>query len=545
MDEKEYGIKYKVFKITDEKYFLVPVCLIVGTSDAFTFTPENELEKPLSICNYAKDLKNKFVADRVFFLDELDTMYDYDRAEDDKDEDFVPNYFFDSFKDTLIYIETDGKNDDVLKKNEINIRDFTEREFDLTYFLDKKTPLVALNSTALDELSNCKDDHDLQVILSKYKLQLEKFRESYEKMGITKVNLTNDKIISIESNKKYLKGKGENPEKTDKPKKKDDDFSYVGLCKYIKERVFGHDDQIDTIAKILYLNRKASKEDGVESFLITGPTGTGKTETIKAASEYLHIPYMEVNAANIVPQGIKGMSIEDVLSNLYMRSDYKLEDAERGLVFLDEFDKLNDTDLEIKGVVKNILLTFIQGGTFPIDNDQFSISFDTSMLSKGFAGVFDKIRDDKSNIGFGAQEEHKEKVKKILEKGLSLRDKIIEKEYFTQEELSRINTILAYGDLDRETRRRILLYSKLSELQKKKNRYKRDYDIDIIAEESFINAILDEVNKKNQGMRVVNNLIKDSIDPAEKEILRNEDKGYKKLILTKKTVINPKDFDIS
>ena len=254
---------------------------------------------------------------------------------------------------------------------------------------------------------------------------------------------------------------------------------------------------------------------------------------------------MEVNAANIVPQGIKGMSIEDVLSNLYMRSDYKLEDAERGLVFLDEFDKLNDTDLEIKGVVKNILLTFIQGGTFPIDNDQFSISFDTSMLSKGFAGVFDKIRDDKSNIGFGAQEEHEEKVKKILKKGLSLRDKIIEKEYFTQEELSRINTILAYGDLDRETRRRILLYSKLSELQKKKNRYKRDYDIDIIAEESFINAILDEVNKKNQGMRVVNNLIKDSIDPAEKEILRNEDKGYKKLVLTKKTVLDPKDFDIS
>ena len=228
-----------------------------------------------------------------------------------------------------------------------------------------------------------------------------------------------------------------------------------------------------------------------------------------------------------------------------MRSDYKLEDAERGLVFLDEFDKLNDTDLEIKGVVKNILLTFIQGGTFPIDNDQFSISFDTSMLSKGFAGVFDRIRDNKSKIGFQIDDKNEDKVKKVLRESLSLRDKIVEKEYFTQEELSRVNTILEYCDLDRETRRQILKYSKISELLKKVNRYKRDYDIDVIADESFIDAILDEVNKKNQGMRVVNNLIKDSIDPAEKEILKNEDKGYNKLILSEKTVLNPKDFDIS
>ena len=545
MEEKEYGIKYRVIKIADDKYFLVPVCLLTGTSDAFVFTPDNPEEKPIKICNYREDLKNKFVADRVFFLDELDTMYDYDRSEDDKDEDFVPNYFYDSFKDTIIYIEIDQDNDDVLRKNEINIKDFSERQFDLTYFLDKKTPAIALNYDALDELRNCDDFHELQVIINKYKSQLDKFKESYEKMGITKVNLSNEKIVSIESNKKYDKGSAKpSTEAKQKKKENNDDFSYTGLCNYIKERVFGHDDEIDTIAKILYLNRKAQKEDGVESVLITGPTGTGKTETIKAASEYLNIPYMEVNAANIVPQGIKGMSIEDVLSNLYMRSDYNLEKAERGLVFLDEFDKLNDTDLEIKGAVKNILLTFTQGGTFPIDNDQFSISFDTSMLSKVFAGVFERIRDNKSKIGFGVKEDSEAKVKKVLQDNMSLRDKIVQKEYFTQEELSRINTILEYSDLDRDTRRRILLYSKLSELLKKKNRYKRDYGIDIIAEESFIEAILDEVNKNNQGMRVVNNLIKDSIDPAEKEILRNEGKGYKKLVLTKKTVLDPKDFDI-
>ena len=536
MEEKEFGIKYKVVKVDKDKYILVPLYLVSGESDAFVFTTDEG--ENVRIANYVDDLKNKFVVDKSFNLEELEEIYDYEYD----GSDFLPKYFYENFKNTLIYVEADIKND-ILKKNEINIKDFTEREYDLTYFMDKTVPVIALNGDALDELRGASSIEEMYVMLEKYKTHIEVFRDYFNKRGVTKINIENGKVKSFETSKRVETVKTSKETKVKPAVKKEvkNDFSYNGLCNYIKERVFGHDDEIDTLAKILYLNKTAQKEDGVESILITGPTGTGKTETIKAAASYLNIPYMEVNAANIVPQGIKGMSIEDVLSNLYIRSNYDLDKAERGLVFLDEFDKLNDNDLEIKGTVKDILLTFTQGGTFPIDNDQFSISFDTAMLSKVFAGVFDKIRDNKKLIGFAKQEEKNEDKEKELE----LRDKIIEKGYFSEEELSRINTILSYSDLDRETRKRILLYSKLSELNKKKNRYKRDYDIDIITEESYINAVLDEINKKNKGMRVVNNIVKKSLDEAEKEILKNSSKGYKRLVLTKNIVSNPKDFDIS
>ena len=86
------------------------------------------------------------------------------------------------------------------------------------------------------------------------------------------------------------------------------------------------------------MNYTALDGEDVESILLVGPTGTGKTETVKAACEYLDIPYFFINASNIVPQGIKGMSIEDVIVGLFEAANYDEKIAQRGLIFLDEFD---------------------------------------------------------------------------------------------------------------------------------------------------------------------------------------------------------------
>ena len=150
-----------------------------------------------------------------------------------------------------------------------------------------------------------------------------------------------------------------------------------------------------------------------------------------------------MNASNLVPQGIKGMSIEDVITGLYESAGRNLKKAEKGIIFLDEFDKLNDSDLDLKEPVKNILLTFTAGGNFPIDNDRYKFDFNSSRTTKICAGVFDRITEKVKSLGFNSTPEGNEKLGSAEE----IRKKIIEKEYFTQEELTRISTILAYNEL--------------------------------------------------------------------------------------------------
>ena len=271
-----------------------------------------------------------------------------------------------------------------------------------------------------------------------------------------------------------------------------------------------------------------------------GPAGTGKTETVKAACEYLDIPSFSANAANIVPQGIKGMSIEDIIVGLFERADYDENKAQRGLIFLDEFDKLNESDIDIKSTVKNILLTFTAGGTFPIDNDRYTFQFDSSMTNKVYAGVFQKISEKEKSIGFAETSN----TGKVLGTDQEMREKIIAKGYFTLEELSRISTILGYEDLDRETKRNILLYSKISEFAKKRERYKRQFGVDLIAEDSYLEAILDSISNSATGMRSLNNFVKRTIDSAERYLLEHEKDTYKKLVLTKDTVEDHTKFDL-
>lgn len=531
-DTYEYGIKYRSIKLDNGNYILFPISLVGGLSDGFCFSTNDDT---IQIANYKKDLKRKFVMDKVFTTEELEEIYGYD-----EDTDFLSSVFFEDFKNVLIYVEVDKDEEEILNKYEINLDNFKEREYDLTYFMDKNVPAIALNQDILDELLQTDDIKEIKSLLYKYKNLVESFKNFSNEKGVTRVNVVNGKVKSFDTiNKIALNNKIDSDEKT--LPYGGVDVTYNGLRNAIKEKVFGHNDEIDTFAQKLYMNYTAEENEAVESVLLVGPTGTGKTETVRAACDYLCIPYIHANASNIVPQGIKGMSIEDIIGSLYELSDCDVKKAERGLVFLDEFDKLNDSELEIKSSVKNILLTFTEGGTFPIDNDRYAFDFSSKMVTKVYAGVFDKINEQiRKPIGFGSD---KKDSSQLIDES-DIRKKIIDKGYFTLEELSRISSVLAFNELDRETKKNILLSSKLSEFAKKRDRYKRQFGIDLVASDDFIEGILDKISNSETGMRSVNNLVKRSINSAEKGLLENENKGYKKLVLTKNTVLDPKQFEL-
>ena len=163
------------------------------------------------------------------------------------------------------------------------------------------------------------------------------------------------------------------------------------------------------------------------------------------------------------------------------------------------------------------------------------------MTNKIYAGVFERVTDKTNAIGFNVLQ----KVAPLAGTDEELRKKIVEKKYFTNEELTRISTILAYGDMSRDVKKNILLHSKLSEYVKKRDRWKRQFGIDLVIEDDAIDALLDQQSSISTGMRSVNNTMKKTTDIAERAILENEKAGYKKLVLTRDTVDNPKNFDLT
>lgn len=308
-------------------------------------------------------------------------------------------------------------------------------------------------------------------------------------------------------------------------------ISLQGMITYIKKYVFGHDEEVKLIATKVLMNYTSTADEKNESILLMGPTGTGKTETIKAIINYLNIPSVEINSSNLVPEGIKGMSLEDSLNSLFLNSNKDLNKAQKGLIFFDEFDKLSLNNLDYKASVLQTMQKFIDGGTFLIQDSKDNFFFNTSKLIQIFAGAFPNIYEN-SRMQVGFMQEEKPEI------GSSA---ILESKTFSKELISRIPHIVVYKALSKEMQRNILLHSELSQILIKKKRYKRQFGVDIVCDDSYIEAILEKLEAENKSMRDLNNLIIQSFNEAEAELFDNHRK-YKKLILTRKTVENNKEF---
>lgn len=534
----EFAIKYRVIKLDKINYLLYPVKLLKGEEKG-----ENgflcEDGEYLPQCIVKDDLKNKYVVDHIYSSYELEYLYD----DEDEDVDFLGAYFFEDFKSIAMFININNVDNDVIRYREhIDLKVLDQHDEKIIYYMDHSIPSVVLNQGALSELMSSESLEKMKLLLTKYQRELASLKRYNEEKNITRVAINNGKIEYFDVNGEIkclddFDKKGPATSPLIVPKK---DITYKGLRDYIKERIYGHEEEIDKFARKLYLNYTAQPGDDIESILLVGPTGTGKTKTVEVACEYLGIPFYTVNTSNLVPQGIVGTSIEDAIIGLYEASGCDIEKAQRGLMFLDEFDKLPDSTLDIKTVVKHILLTFTDGGVFPIDTSHYHFEFNSKMTTKVYAGVFDRITTVQNPIGFTAS-----KMVQGLGSEQDIRKMIVDKKYYTQEELSRISMILPYNELSRDTKKRILMNEKINRFAKKRARILRDFGIEIIAKDEFYDALIEKSDKNSTGMRTINNFADRVIDAAESAILEEETVGYKKLILTKDTVDNPRKFDLS
>lgn len=240
---------------------------------------------------------------------------------------------------------------------------------------------------------------------------------------------------------------------------------------YMDRFAIGQDEAKKTIATLIvnHLYKvKYNREPGAHlplrksNLLLVGNSGVGKTYLLQLAARFLEIPMVSVDATKYTSAGYVGNDVEQILTTLLQRSKNKA-DAERGIVFIDEFDKLatkkgpNDSDVNTTGV-QYALLKMVEGTVLdvPTSMDRHSSrqTIDTSNIMFVFAGAFGNLVDKKKKarkIGFSS--ESPDKVKRAAE--INETDLI---EYgIIPEILGRIGTFITLEDLNKEQLMSILL----------------------------------------------------------------------------------------
>ena len=204
---------------------------------------------------------------------------------------------------------------------------------------------------------------------------------------------------------------------------------YDALCEF----VVGHDEvkQMLSVSAYNHFKRLRILDDDPDvvldksNILICGPTGSGKTHIAKSLAKILDAPFAIADATTITEAGYVGEDVESVLERLLSQSDYDLEYAQQGIIYIDEIDKKsrssesNTSTRDVSGEgVQQALLRLIEGTTckvkINVSNKKYVteeyIEFDTSnvmfILGGAFVGlekVIERRTQANSNIGFGAK----------------------------------------------------------------------------------------------------------------------------------------------
>lgn len=222
-------------------------------------------------------------------------------------------------------------------------------------------------------------------------------------------------------------------------------------------------------------NEQTSKNN----ILIDGSTGTGKTLLTTEIGKLLNVPYIVRSSTNYSGVGYVGEDLKSLLVDLLRITNGDLEKAKRGIICLDEIDKLADTTLEIRKGISQELLTWITGTNIKVVYNKKEYNFDTSLLTFIFMGAFSKMRTKKKNNSIGFKSD------------------IPKEEYLTKDYVSfgmnpefmgRMSTIVTLRDLELKDYSDILVNSSISPLKALID-IGNLYNVEITYTEEFISSV--------------------------------------------------------